>query len=261
MSAPGAAAAAAGTPAPPPPSGEAADVKPLVLGATSKETPPHLAFSSDGPPLSVHLKDLAYLKKLGTKLNRENLAAWEARVNSAFMAEDLMKYVLGAYPLDPSWSHSEKVMWTKIDKFLISVLLGNMTDEFTTAVSDYPTSAEVWSATKAQFGISGSLGFIAVLQKMINTRFEDGDDVLRHISTFRSFRRELNLLRKPLDDENLRRSSRRIDARLVGERVRRTSREAYDEEHRGADHEPREYSLDARASCEPGLGHCVRRFR
>jgi hypothetical protein len=123
------------------------------------------------------------------------------RTHAMLRGEDLVKFLDGSYPLNPSWSETEQTAWVKLDSFLMSVLLNNMSDEFVTIVGEQTTSAKIWTAIWNQFGISGSMGLVNVFTKLVHTKYKEGDDVVAHLNFFHSLRQEAACIVCPIMNE------------------------------------------------------------
>jgi hypothetical protein len=152
-------------------------------------------------PTTRSLAEVAYLSKLGARLTRFNYGAWEMRIRAALRGENLERFVLGTYPLDPQWTAEEQAVWRKLDAFLIGVLLGNISDEFVAIVGEEDTSAKTWIAIRNQFGIAGSIGLVNIFTQLTRTKFCEVDDIHEHVNFFHSLRLEAARIKRPLADE------------------------------------------------------------
>jgi hypothetical protein len=153
------------------------------------------------PPKSRNRAEIAYLLRPGTKLNRDNHAAWEIRMRKNLAGEELAAYLDGTFPLNLLWTADEQAVWVRTDAFVTNVLLNNMEDELVTLCGECSTAAETWSTLRQQFGVAGSTGLINIIIQLINTKYKVGDDITSHINTFRGLRREANLINQPVADE------------------------------------------------------------
>ena len=132
--------------------------------------------ASGAPTLSSPPKDrprheILYLLRSSVKLGWENHAAWDMLTRRNLAGEDLDGFLNGLYPLDRAWTHDEQKRWSKLDSFVMFVLLNSMDNELVTIVADCTSTASIWSTIRRQFSVSGSSGLINVIVKLVTVPY------------------------------------------------------------------------------------------
>jgi hypothetical protein len=168
--------------------------------ASEPGKPLHADMALHGP-MTCLLAEVAYLCKLGAHLTRFNYRAWEMRIRVALRGENLERFILGTYPLDPRWTAEEQAVWSKLDTFLIGVLLGNISDEFVAIVSKEETSAKTWIAICNQFGIAGSMGLVNIFTQLTCIKFCEVNNNYDHVNFFHSLCLKATHIKHPLANE------------------------------------------------------------
>jgi hypothetical protein len=119
----------------------------------------------------------------------------------ALRGKNLERFALGAYPLDPRWTAEEQATWRKLDSFLISVLLSNMSDESVTIVGKEDSSARTWIAIRNQFSIVGSIDLVNVFTQLTCSKFCKVDNIHEHVNFFHSLCLKAICIKHPLADK------------------------------------------------------------
>ena len=171
---------------------------PAQSGSTTTTQPGAATHWSISAPIDP--SKLTHLYHLPHKLSASNYITWITTMESSLMTVDLFSYCkTGGIPTPQM--KDEMQNWQHADVMVQSVLMANMTKEVVCQVGHLQTAEEIWKEARHLFSSQMLTNWTLTISSMVTTKFIDGEDVSAHIAKMKSYRRDLIMMNRNIDDD------------------------------------------------------------
>jgi transposase InsO family protein len=121
-------------------------------------------------------------------------------MEAALETADLIDYCTGEVTTSTSDSSKVQKRWIKANALVRSILTANMTEEVIGQIGHIKKSSGIWSEATRLFAGQTLTDWTLLITSLISTKYQEGEDVTVHIAKMRSYRRDLILMRRDIDD-------------------------------------------------------------
>jgi len=142
-----------------------------------------------------------HLFRLPHKLSASNYVTWITMIESTLDTADLFEYCTGHVQQPSSSDVDGTLRWRRANALVRAVLTTNMTEEVVNQVSHLKVASAIWREARRLFAGQTTTDWTLIITNLVTTKYVDGEDLPAHIAKMKSFRRDLILMNRNIDDD------------------------------------------------------------